>query len=84
MNKKDQDAIAKLYIESVSNMDIVVTKDLDPLTKSYGFTAKDHITGDAAFAFSEKEAIQKLLKRNDPSHAAIEYVNGMTAQYIKK
>ena len=84
MTKKDQDDIAKLYVESVSNMNIIVTKVLDPLTKSYGFSAKDDVTRDAAFAFSEKEAIQKLLKRNDPLHASIEYVNGMTARYTKK
>ena len=41
----------------VPSMFIKVTKEIDPLTKSRGFVAKDEKTLDAAFAFSENDAI---------------------------
>ena len=67
--------------ESVPSMSITVTKAFDPLTKSSGFSAKDKLTLDSAFAFSEKDAIDKLIKRNNPSHAVVQLSNGSIRTY---
>jgi hypothetical protein len=67
--------------ESVPSMSIIVTKAFDPLTKSRGFMAKDRTTLDAAFAFSENDAINKLIKRNNPLYAVVELSNGDLRTY---
>ena len=65
----------------VPSMSIKVTKEIDPLTKSRGFVAKDRTTLDAAFAFSENDAIDKLIKRNNPLYAVVELSNGSIRTY---
>ena len=65
----------------VPSMSIKVTKAFDPLTRSSGFVAKDKLTLDSAFAFSENDAIDKLIKRNNPLHAVVELSNGGLRTY---
>lgn len=54
-------------------MKITVSRTIDPLTRRDGFSA--NARNDCAFAFTEREAVAKLLLRLDCA-ATVEWLNG--------
>lgn len=63
-------------------MTITTKKTFDPLTRSNGFMATIENT-DSAFAFSEGEAVAKLLKRHNGRDVMVNWLNGSMTIYRK-
>jgi hypothetical protein len=61
---------------------ITTKKTLDPLTRSNGFMAIIE-NMDSAFAFSEGEAVAKLLSRHKGQDFAVNWSNGSMTIYRK-
>jgi hypothetical protein len=62
-------------------MSITIKKEIDPLTRQIGFLAV--MENDAAFAFSEREAISKLMARHLDVDFMVNWVNGSMTLYGK-
>lgn len=64
-------------------MSITTKRTFDPLTRSSGFMATiENI--DSAFAFSEGEAVAKLLSRHKGHDFAVNWSNGSLTIYRKE
>jgi hypothetical protein len=58
---------------------ITIQEELDPLTRQIGFLAvMEH---DAAFAFSEREAVSKLMARHLEVDFMVSWTNGSMTIY---
>ena len=55
-------------------MSITIQKEIDPLTRQIGFLAV--MQNDASFAFSEKDAVCKLIARHLDMDFMVNWVNG--------
>jgi hypothetical protein len=55
-------------------MSITIQKEIDPLTRQIGFLAV--MENDAAFAFSEREAVSKLMARHFEVDFMVNWANG--------
>lgn len=64
-------------------MTITTKKTFDPLTRSSGFMATIE-NMDSAFAFSECEAVAKLLKRHNDRDVMVDWLNGSMTIYRKR
>ena len=64
-------------------MNITTKKTIDPLTRSNGFMATIENV-DSAFAFSEDEAVAKLLSRHKDQDFAVNWLNGSLTIYKKE
>ncbi len=64
-------------------MTIYIEKSFDPLTRTLGFSAKMGNL-DASFAFSETEAVNKLLSRHNYLDVAVYWINGGLTIYKER
>ena len=62
-------------------MIITIQKELDPLTRQVGFLAV--MQNDSAFAFSEKDAVRRLMARHLEVDFMVNWVNGSMTFYRK-
>jgi hypothetical protein len=62
-------------------MIITIKKEIDPLTRQIGFLAV--MESDAAFAFSERKAVSKLMTRHLDVDFMVNWTNGSMTFYRK-
>ena len=62
-------------------MSITVKEEVDPLTRQIGFLAV--MKSDASFAFSEKDAVCKLIARHPNMDFMVNWANGSMTFYRK-